>query len=250
MDHSLQNKVAVITGGSSGIGLATAKRFVAEGAFVFITGRRKAELDAVAAEIGGNVVAIQADTSSLLDLDRVYEAVRTHKGRVDIVVANAGILEHAPIGEVSEEHFDRLFSVNVKGIVFAVQKALPLIADGSTIILMSSTVASKGLGRNGVYAATKAAIRSFARNWIVDLKDRKIRVNAISPGPIDTPGLSGAAPDAAALTALQAKLAAQVPLGRLGVADEIARTAVFLASDASSFINGADIQVDGGWAQI
>ena len=250
MDHSLREKVAVITGGSSGIGLATAKRFVAEGAFVFITGRRKAELDAAAAKIGDSIIAIQADSSSLPDLDRVYEAVRTHKGRVDIVVANAGILEHAPIGEVSEAHFDRLFSVNVKGLVFAVQKALPLMADGSAIILMSSTVASKGLGRNGVYAATKAAIRSFARNWIVDPKDHKIRVNVISPGPIDTPGLSGAAPNAAALTALQAMLAAQVPLGRLGAADEIARTAVFLASDASSFINGADIQVDGGWAQI
>lgn len=250
MTNILQDKVAVVTGGSSGIGLAIARRFVSEGAFVFITGRRQAELDRAVLDIGNSVVAIQADSSNLADLDCVYETVRATKGRVDIVVANAGILEHAPIGKVTEEHFDRVFAVNVKGLVFTVQKALPLMADGSTIILMSSTVASKGLGRSGVYAATKAAIRSFARNWIVDLKDRKIRVNVISPGPIKTPGLSGAAPNAAALTAMMATMAAQVPLGRLGAADEIATTAVFLASDAASFINGADIQVDGGWAQI
>ncbi len=250
MSYVLRDKVAVITGGSSGIGLATAKRFVSEGAFVFITGRRRAELDSAAAEIGSNVVAIAADSSSLADLDRVYETVRTHKGWIDILVANAGILEHAPISQVTEEHFDRVFSVNVKGLVFTVQKALPLMPDGSAIILMSSTVANKGLGRSGVYAATKAAIRSFARNWIVDLKDRKIRVNVISPGPINTPGLSGAAPNAEALSAMMAGMAAQVPLGRVGAPDEIATTAVFLASDASSFINGADIQVDGGWAQI
>ena len=195
MSSSLQNKIAVITGGSNGIGLATARRFVAEGAFVFITGRRQAELDHAVAEIGGNVVAIRTDQWSLPDLDRVYETIRAQRGRLDIVVANAGILEHATIDQVTEAHFDRLFSINVKGLVFTVQKALPLMADGSAIILMSSTVANKGLGRSGVYAATKAAIRSFARNWIVDLKDRRIRVNVISPGPIDTPGLSGSAPD-------------------------------------------------------
>lgn len=250
MNSVLHDKVAIITGGSSGIGLATAKRFVSEGAFVFITGRRQEELDKAVEEIGRNVTAIQADSSSLADLDRVYETIKANKRRIDIVVANAGILEHATIGQVTEEHFDRLFSVNVKGLVFTVQKALPLMADGSTIILMSSTVALKGLGRSGIYAATKAAIRSFARNWIVDLKGRKIRVNVISPGPIETPGLAGAAPDAVALTAMMAGMAAQVPLGRVGAPDEIATTAVFLASDASSFINGADIQVDGGWAQI
>ena len=250
MTRTLQDKVAVITGGSSGIGLATAKRFVAEGAFVFITGRRQAELDAATAEIGSNVVAIQADSSSLVDLDRVYAAVRSQKGRVDILVANAGILEHATIDKVTEGHFDRLFSVNVKGLVFTVQKALPLMADGAAIILMSSTVANKGLGRSGIYAATKAAIRSFARNWIVDLKDRRIRVNVISPGPIETPGLTGAAPDAASLKAMMTAMAAQVPLGRVGAPDEIAKAAVFLASEGASFINGADIQVDGGWAQI
>jgi len=250
MGNSLQDKIAVITGGSSGIGLATAKRFVAEGAFVFITGRRQAELDKAVAEIGDNVAAIQADSSSLPDLDRVYETVRAQQGRVDIVLANAGILEHAPLGQITEEHFDRLFSINVKGLVFAVQKALPLMPDGGAIILMSSTVAGKGLGRDSVYAATKAAIRNFARGWIVDLKDRKIRVNAISPGPIETAGLASVAPDESAAKAIFARLAAQIPLGRIGAPDEIAKAAVFLASDAASFVNGADIQVDGGWAQI
>jgi NAD(P)-dependent dehydrogenase (short-subunit alcohol dehydrogenase family) len=250
MTQTLQDKIAVITGGSSGIGLATAKRFVAEGAFVFITGRSQEDLDAAVAEIGSNVVAVQADSSRLPDLDRVYAEVRKEKGRVDILVANAGNLEHATIDQVTEDHFDRLFSVNVKGLVFTVQKALPLMPDGSAIILLSSTVANKGLGRSGIYAATKAAIRSFARNWIVDLKDRKIRVNVISPGPIGTPGLAGAAPDAASLEKMMAGMAAQVPLGRVGDPDEIAKTAVFLASDGASFINGADIQVDGGWAQI
>ena len=250
MTKTLQDKVAIVAGGSSGIGLATAKRFVSQGAFVFITGRRQAELDNAVSEIGSNVIAIQADSSNLADLDRVFETIRTTKGRIDIVVANAGILEYVPIAQVTEAHFDRVFSVNVKGLVFTVQKALPLMPDGSTIILMSSTVARKGLGRSGVYAATKATIRSFAWNWIVDLKDRKIRVNVISPGPINTPRLSRAAPNATALTAMMAGMAAQVPLGRVGTADEIATTAVFLASDAASFINGADIQVDGGWAQI
>ncbi len=247
---SLQGRIAVITGGSTGIGLATARRFVAEGASVFITGRRKPELDKAVAGIGGDVVGIQADSANLADLDRVFETVRASKGRVDILVANAGILEHATIEDVTEAHFDRLFSVNVKGLVFTVQKALPLMPDGGAIVLMSSTVAFKGLGRSGVYAATKAAIRSFARNWIVDLKARKIRVNVISPGPIDTPGFVDAAPDPATAKAIADRLAAQVPLGRIGDPDEVARTTVFLVSDAASFINGADIQVDGGWAQI
>jgi NAD(P)-dependent dehydrogenase (short-subunit alcohol dehydrogenase family) len=251
MSESLKDKVAVITGGSSGIGLATAKRFVAEGAFVFITGRRQAELDAAVVEIGGDgVVAVQADSANLADLDRVYATVKASKGRVDIVVANAGILEKAKIGAITEEHFDRLFSINVKGLVFTIQKALPLMPDGAAVILMSSTVAGKGLGNNSVYAATKAAIRNFARGWIVDLKERKIRINVISPGPIETPGLTGGAANVAAAQAAFAAMASQIPLGRLGEADEIAKTAVFLASDAASFINGADIQVDGGWAQI
>ncbi|WP_267361572.1 MULTISPECIES: glucose 1-dehydrogenase [unclassified Methylobacterium] len=250
MTRILQGKVAIVTGGSSGIGRAIAKRFVAEGAFVFVTGRRQAELDSAVDEIGGNVKAIRADASNLADLDRVYETIRTDKGRIDIVVANAGILEHAPIGSVTAAHFDRVFSVNVRGLLFTVQKALPLMLDGGAVVLMSSTVAGKGLGGSSVYAATKAAIRSFARTWIVDLKDRRIRVNVISPGPIGTPGLTGAAPDAAALTAMMERMAAQVPLGRVGDPDEIARTALFLASEASSFVNGANIEVDGGWAQI
>jgi len=250
MTNSFQDKVAVITGGSSGIGLATAKLFAAEGATVFITGRRQAELDAAVADIGANAVGIQADSSKLQDLDRVYDAVRSQKGRVDVLVANAGILEHATIDQVSEDHFDRLFSVNVKGLVFTVQKALPLMGNGTAIILMSSTAALKGPGRSGIYGGTKAAIRSFARNWIVDLKDRQIRVNVISPGPIETPGFTGAITDPTALAAMLAGRAALVPLGRLGHPDEIARTALFLASDAASFINGADIQVDGGWAQV
>ncbi|MGI4956603.1 MAG: SDR family oxidoreductase, partial [Janthinobacterium lividum] len=226
MTTALQDKIAVITGGSSGIGLAIAKRFVAEGAFVFITGRNQDDLHKAVTEIGGDIVAIQADSSNLANLDHVFATIGTQKGRVHILVANAGNLEHAPIADVTEGHFDRLFSVNVKGLVFTVQKALPLMADGSAIILMSSTVAGKGLGGSGIYAATKAAIRSFARSWIVDLKERKIRVNVISPGPIDTPGLSGAAPNATALTAMMAAMASQVPLGRVGDPDEIAKTAV------------------------
>lgn len=250
MGNSLQDKIAVVTGGSSGIGLASAKAFVAEGAFVFITGRRQAELDQAIAEIGRNAVAIQADSSRLADLDRVYATVKARKGRVDILMANAGILEKAPIGEITEEHFDRVFDVNVKGLVFTVQKALPLMPDGAAIVMMSSTVANKGMGKNSVYAATKAAIRNFARGWIVDLKARKIRINVISPGAIHTPGLSNGIADAGSAQGVMDYLAAQVPLGRLGDADEIAKVAAFLASDAASYINGADIQVDGGWAQI
>ena len=250
MSKQLQGKVAVITGGSSGIGLAIARQFVRQGAFAFITGRRQAELDASVAEIGGSVEAIQADSSSLADLDRVYETIKARQGKIDIVVANAGILEKAPIGEITEAHFERLFSINVKGLVFTVQKALPLMGEGGNVILMSSTVANKGTGNNSLYAATKAAIRNFARGWIVDLKQRRIRVNSISPGPIETVGLASGVSDPSKVEAVFAQLAGQIPLGRLGTPDDIASAAVFLASDAASFINGADIQVDGGWAQI
>jgi NAD(P)-dependent dehydrogenase (short-subunit alcohol dehydrogenase family) len=250
MGTSLQNRIAVVTGGSSGIGLASAKAFVAEGAFVFITGRRQSELDKAVAEIGGNVVAIQADSSSAADLDRVYATVKAQKGRVDILLANAGILEKSAIGELTEAHFDNLFGVNVKGVVFSVQKALPLMPDGAAIVMMSSLVARKGMGNNSIYSATKAAIRSFAQGWMVDLKARKIRVNVISPGAIDTPGLTNGIAEAGAAQGVMNHIATLVPSGRLGKAEEIAKVAAFLASDAASYINGADIQVDGGWGQV
>jgi NAD(P)-dependent dehydrogenase (short-subunit alcohol dehydrogenase family) len=250
MSQQLLGKVAVITGGSSGLGLATAKRFVAEGASVFITGRRQEELDKAVVEIGGDVIAVQADSSSLADLDRLYAIIGAQKGRLDIVFANAGILDKAPLGEIAEDSFDRLFEINVKGVVFAVQKALPLLVDGGAIVLTSSLVASKGLPGNSLYAATKASIRSLARGWMVDLKGRRIRVNTISPGAIETPGLKGAAPDSAAAQGMLDHFATLIPAGRVGEPDEVARVAVFLASDNASYVNGADIAVDGGWAQV
>lgn len=248
MTGKLAGKVAVITGGSTGIGLATAKRFVADGATVFITGRRQAELDAAAAEIGGNVIAIRADSSKPADLDRLYTTVKDREGRLDILFANAGILEPQTINDITEEVIDRHFSINLKGTIFAVQKALPLLVDGAAIVLTGSTVAHKGLGGNSVYAATKAAIRSFARNWITDLKARKIRVNVVSPGAIYTPGLAGALGPHA--EQVHAALASQTPLGRIGNPEEIAAVVAFLVSDDASLVNGADIQADGGWAQI
>jgi NAD(P)-dependent dehydrogenase (short-subunit alcohol dehydrogenase family) len=248
MAGKLTGKIALITGGSTGIGLATAKRFVADGATVFITGRRQIELDKAVAEIGGDVVAIQADSANLDDLDRLYATVKERKGQLDILFANAGILEHEVIGEITEEVVDRHFSINLKGTIFTVQKALPLLVDGAAIVLTGSTVAHKGLGRNSVYAATKAAIRSFARNWITDLKARKIRINVVSPGAIRTPGLADAAGPHA--EQLYAGLASQTPLGRIGDAEEIAAVVAFLVSEDASLVNGADIQADGGWAQI
>lgn len=250
MNGFLEDRVALITGGSSGLGLATAKRFVAEGAFVFITGRRQAELDKAVAEIGEDVVAIRADSSVSADLDRVYTAIRDTKGKLDIVFANAGVLIPAPLGQITEDVVDLMMSTNLKGTVFTVQKALPLLADGGSVILTASTVANKGLPGSSVYAATKAAIRALARSWIVDLKGRGIRINVVSPGAIATPGLLGASPDADATQRRLAYVASQTPLGRLGTADEIGKVVAFLASDASSLINGADIQADGGWAQI
>jgi NAD(P)-dependent dehydrogenase (short-subunit alcohol dehydrogenase family) len=250
MAQQLRGKVAVITGGSSGLGLATAKRFAAEGASVFITGRRQEELDKAVFEIGGDVTAVQADSSSLADLDRLYEIIGLKKGRLDIVFANAGILEKGAIGEIAEASVDRLFDVNVKGLIFTVQKALPLLADGGAILLTSSLVASKGLPANSIYAATKASIRSLARGWMVDLKDRKIRVNAISPGAIETPGLMGGAADSVAAQGMLDHFATLIPAGRVGEPDDIAKVAVFLASDNASYINGADIPVDGGWTQV
>jgi NAD(P)-dependent dehydrogenase (short-subunit alcohol dehydrogenase family) len=250
MSGNLEGKVAVVTGGNSGIGLATAKRFVAEGAYVFITGRRQAQLDAAVKEIGNNVYGVQGDVAKLGDLDRLYATVKTRKGRIDILFANAGTAELVPLGSITEEHFDRTFNTNVKGLLFTVQKALPLIPDGASIILNASIVASTGNPAFSVYSATKAAVRSFARTWTLDLKERKIRVNAISPGPINTPGLDGLGQTAGVGDQLKESLLASVPLGRLGTPDEIAKAVVFLASDDSSFVTGTELFVDGGAAQI
>jgi NAD(P)-dependent dehydrogenase (short-subunit alcohol dehydrogenase family) len=244
----LEGKVAVVTGGNSGIGLATAKRFVADGAYVFITGRRKSDLDAAVAEIGRNVTAVQGDVSKLGDLDRLFATVKEIKGRIDILFANAGIAEGAPLGAISEELFDRAFATNVKGALFTVQKALPLMPDGASIILTSSIVGSKGLANRSVYSATKAALRSFARTWTTDLKSRKIRVNVVSPGAVDTPGLRGLAKtDGEGLNELYRD---RVPLGRVGRPDDIASALSFLASDDSSYVSGIELFVDGGLAQV
>jgi NAD(P)-dependent dehydrogenase (short-subunit alcohol dehydrogenase family) len=248
MKGKLDGKVAVITGGNSRIGLATAKAFVAEGAYVFITGRRQAELDAAVKAIGQSVTAFQGDVAKLSDLDRLYDVVKRTRGRIDIVFANAGTAEIVPLGQITEEHFDTIFAINVKGLVFTVQKALPLMPDGGSIILNASITGSKGLPAWSIYSATKAALRSFARTWTVDLKGRQIRVNAISPGYIDTPGLNGLLGASAEQT--KEMLSTGVPLGRFGTPDEIARAVVFLASDDSSYMTGVELFVDGGLAQV
>jgi len=249
MSGKLEGKVAVVTGGNSGIGLATAKRFVAEGAYVFITGRRQAELDAAVKEIGQNVVGVQGDVAQLADLDKLYATVKAKAGRIDILFANAGIAELAPLGEITEEQFDRMFNINVKGLLFTVQKALPLMPEGASIILNASIVASIGMEAFSVYSATKAAVRSFARTWTTDLKARKIRVNVISPGVVPTEGYS-ALGDEDQLKQFAAKMAAEIPLGRVGQPDEIAKAVVFLASDDSSFVAGAELVVDGGMIAV
>jgi NAD(P)-dependent dehydrogenase (short-subunit alcohol dehydrogenase family) len=247
----LSSKIALITGGSSGLGFATAMRFIREGAYVFITGRRQAELDAAVEELGANVTAIRGDISNLADLDRLFATIKEQKGRLDILFANAGLGEFAPLGQITEAHFDKTFSINVKGTLFTVQKALPLMPDGAAIVVNGSMVSIKGMQAFGVYAATKAALRSFARTWAVDLKDRKIRVNVVSPGTVVTPaykselGLSDQQ-----IEEFTAQAAAATPLGRAGTPDEIAKAVVFLASDESSYINGIELFVDGGAAQI
>jgi len=246
----LEGKVALITGGNSGIGLATAKQFVNEGAYVYISGRRDTELAAAVKGIGKNVTGIQGDVSNLGDLDRLFAQVKREKGKLDIVFANAGVATYAPFGKITEEHFDSIFDINVKGLLFTVQKALPLLPDGASVILNASVVASKGLSSNSVYSATKAAIRSFARTWTTDLKDRHIRVNAVSPGPIDTPGLNNLLASSGAGEQRLKALSTVVPLGRLGTPDEIARAVVFLASDDSSYVTGTELFVDGGFAQV
>jgi NAD(P)-dependent dehydrogenase (short-subunit alcohol dehydrogenase family) len=251
MSRKLEGKVAVVTGGTTGIGLATAKRFVAEGAHVFITGRRQNELDAAVKSIGDNVTGIQGDVSNLADLDRLYATIKREKGRVDVVFANAGGGVFAPLGQITEAHFDKAFNINVKGLLFTVQKALPLMPDGGSIILNASIVSIKGMPAFSVYSATKAAVRSFARTWTVDLKERKIRVNALSPGPIATPAideLAGGSKEKG--DEFRANMAAGVPMGRVGDPDEIAKVAVFLASDDASFVTGIELFVDGGMAQI
>jgi len=250
MIGKLSGKVAVVTGGSSGIGLAIVRRFVAEGAAVFVTGRRQAELNAAVKVIGPQATGVRGDSTRPVDLDRLYDTVLRTAGRLDVVVANAGFGEAAPFGAISEEHFERSFTANVKGTLFAAQKALPLMGDGGAIILIGSIITTRAIAGYSAYAASKAAIRSFARQWMLDLAPRRIRVNAISPGPIDTPGLDSLAATKEARLQLKAQLTGQVPLGRLGEADEVAKAAVFLASDDASFVDGVELFVDGGLAQI
>jgi NAD(P)-dependent dehydrogenase (short-subunit alcohol dehydrogenase family) len=239
----LQGKVAVITGGTTGIGLATARLFVKEGAHVFIIGRRQKELDEAVKAIGSNVTGIQGDIAKLSDLDRLYEAVKAN-GRLDIVFANAGVAEFSPLGEITEEHFDKLFDINVKGTLFTVQKALPLLNDGGSIILNGSVASVKGTPAFGVYGATKAALRSFVRTWTSDLKARHIRSNVISPGPTDTPAIDGQPEDAIA------RIVSTIPMGRMGEPDEIAKAVLFLASDDASFVTGIELFIDGGRGQV
>jgi NAD(P)-dependent dehydrogenase (short-subunit alcohol dehydrogenase family) len=249
MNKPLEHKVALVTGGSTGIGLAAAQTLAAQGATVFITGRRQAELDAAVATIGKSATGIRADASVLADLDRVYATIARSAGHLDIVFANAGGGDMLPLGAITEEHFDRIFNTNVRGVLFTVQKALPLLRDGGSVILTSSTTSIKGTPAFSVYSASKAAVRNFVRSWALDLKDRHIRVNAISPGPVRTPGLGGLVPDEARQGLFDA-LASQVPLGRLGEPEEIGNVVAFLASDAASFVNGVELFVDGGMAQV
>lgn len=248
--NKLEGKIAVITGGSSGIGLATAKRFVTEGAYVFVTGRRQTELKVAVRDIGKNVTDVQGDVSNLADLDRLYSIVKQQKGHIDILFANAGLGEFATLEKISEAHFDKTFDVNVKGLLFTVQKAVPLFRDGGSIILNSSIAASKGVEGFSVYSASKAAVRSFARTWTVDLRHHNIRVNAISPGPIDTPAFSDLMQNEEHSRQLKKDLVSNVPLRRMGTPDEVAKVATFLASDESSYVTGIELFVDGGAAQI
>jgi NAD(P)-dependent dehydrogenase (short-subunit alcohol dehydrogenase family) len=241
--NKLQGKIAVITGGTTGIGLATAKLFVSEGAYVFITGRREKELDEAVKEIGSNVTGVRGDIANLADLDRLYEIVGA-KGRIDVLFANAGVGEFALLEKLTEQHFDKIFDINVKGTLFTVQKALPLLNDGGSIILTGSVAGVKGTPAFGVYGASKAAVRNFVRTWTVELKDRRIRSNVISPGPVETPIIDGQPEE------IISKMVASIPMGRIGQAHEVATAALFLASDDSSFVTGTELFVDGGRAQI
>ena len=250
MNKKLEGKIALVTGGSTGIGLATAQRFVTEGAYVFITGRRHTELDEAVRMIGVGVTGVQGDAGSLSDLDDLFERIKREKGRLDIIFANAGGGSFAPLGSITEEQYASTFDRNVKGLIFTVQKALPLLPDGASIILNASTTTVKGVPAFSVYSASKAAVRSFARTWTSDLKERKIRVNAISPGSTETPGWLNLAQDEEQRQAMFAEVVATVPLGRIAQPDEIAKVVTFLASDDSSFISGIELFVDGGAAQV
>ena len=251
MAGKLEGKIALVTGGSSGIGLATAQLFVKEGAYVYITGRREAELDKAVKSIGAkHVTAVRGDASNLDDLDRLFAQIKQEKGRLDVVFANAGGGSFAPLGAITEELYDQTFNTNVKGVLFTVQKALPLIPDGGSIILNASIVSIKGMPAFSVYSATKAAVRSFARSWTTDLKDRKIRVNVVSPGPTDTPILDGLADTEEGRHGIRTQLASMVPLGRMGKPEEIGKAALFLASDDASYVAGVELFVDGGSAQV
>jgi NAD(P)-dependent dehydrogenase (short-subunit alcohol dehydrogenase family) len=246
----LVGKIAVITGANSGIGLATAKRFAAEGARVFMTGRRQAELDRAVAEVGHGARGIQGDVANMDDLDRLYGIVREEAGRIDVLFANAGSGDLMPLAAITEDHFDRTFATNVKGTLFTVQKALPLLSDGASVILTGSAVGNKGGAAFSVYGATKAAVRNFARSWVQELAARRIRVNVLVPGATSTPGLHGLFPTEEVNQAVVATMEAASPLGRLGRPEEIAGAALFLASDESSFVNGSELFADGGAAQI
>jgi NAD(P)-dependent dehydrogenase (short-subunit alcohol dehydrogenase family) len=246
----LTGKVALVTGGSSGMGLATAKRFVEEGAFVYIFARRQTELDKAVSQIGRNVAAVRGDVSNLADLDRLYAKVASEKGKIDILFAGAGIIGPQPLAQMTEENFDKVFAINTRGLAFTMKKALPLLNDGGAVIVISSIAENKGIPGLTAYSATKAAVRSFVRTWTAELKDRRIRVNTISPGPIDTPIFEQQAPTKEGADQVRAQFAAAVPFGRLGRPEEIASTALFLASDEASFIAGVDLPVDGGMTAI
>jgi len=250
MTSRFENKVMVVTGGTSGIGLATAKAFAAEGASVFITGRRQDALDVALKQIDGRVVGVRGDMADLADIDRLYDAVQQKHAQIDVVFANAGGGELAPLGAITEEHYEKTFGSNVKGVLFTVQKALPLLRDGGSVILTASTTSIKGTGAFSVYSATKAAIRNFARSWILDLKERHIRVNAVSPGLTETAGLNDLFGGGEQAQGTKDYLVGQIPAGRIGQPEEIAKAVMFLASEEASYINGIELFVDGGQAQI